>query len=815
MKTRFSTQIAAMLLSSSMLTGFGAAALAQSGDDEPTAGERPSRDVIVVTARKREENLTDVPLSITAISEAQIEAAGIDSIADVALQTPGFSFRQGFGRSGGGQGGGNVRPAIRGMSSVLGAPNAAFFVDGVFVSGNITSYQLDNLAQVEVVRGPQSALFGRQTFAGAINFITREPTEETTGRISLTAAEHDHYETTAFVSGMLLQDTLFGELSGRWYQFGGDYANADDGPPIGGEETFNLATKLIWRPASGWDVTFNGGWSQDRDESFPYAFQGSDKLNCFLPDITGSFFGIPLSSNRSRGYFCGEIELPDSFAYNVNELRELGYWTTARNAWRASLRIDHTTESGYEFTSITAYNTSRNQNGFDNTLQPSDDPTFTIGGSSVTDISQQLRILSPQDRRVRWLAGVYYYLEEDGDGFDASGDFSANPQKELFTSGDGVENRAIFAMIEGDVTERLTLSAEARYQEDEITATDEVFGAAGSGVRPAPENERSVTYDAFLPRFTARYALNDTTNLYASAAQGNKPGGFNDIPPQSEFFDPQDFTEFQALYNAFDEETVWSYEIGVKGGLFGGAAQYSAAIYYLDWRDQQLTQSQPYLTASSGGASGTTTPFVVNAGESEIMGFELEVFGSLGDRIDYRFGYAYSDTEITDFYDENTEEIFDTDGLPSTDPSDVDGFNGQVAGNDLPQTPEHMFNASGAYRQPLSNSVDWFVRGDYSYESKRWVQVHNLAYTGESHILNLRTGLETDAWTFTLFVNNALEDDAPLVATRLLDFNRTLLIPDPVRSFIVLPNRRFTFYRDFTVTGPRQSQIGATFTYRF
>ena len=799
-----------------MIAGMPWAAHAQETQQATeSATENRTRDVITVTARKREENLTDVPISITALTEEMIQDAGLDSVSDIALQTPGFSFREGFGRSGGGQGGAGVRPSIRGMSSILGAPNAAFFVDGVFVSGNITSYQLDNLAQVEVVRGPQSALFGRQTFAGAISLITREPTEETRGQVTVTAAEHDHYETTGFVSGMLLDDVLFGEVSGRYYDFGGDYANADGGPNIGGQRTINLAGKLLWRPAAGWEVTLNAGWSEDRDESFPYGFFGSENQNCFEPNITGSFFGIPLSSNRSRGYYCGEIGLPDQFAYNVDELRDLGYWTTARTAWRSSLRIDRETDSGFEFTSITSYNTSRNQNGYDNTLAPSNDPSFSIAGSSVSDLSQQFRVLSPQDRRFRWLAGVYYYLEEDGDGFDASGQFSARPGQELFNSGDSIENRAIFAMVEADVTERLTVSAEARYQEDEITATDEVLGVADSGNRPAAVNERSTTYSSFLPRFTARYEINADMNLFASIAQGNKPGGFNDIPAQTQFFDPQDFTEFQSLYDTFDEESVWSYEIGVKGFVFGGAAQYSAAVYYLDWSDQQLTQSQPYLTASSGGATGTTTPFVVNAGQSEVRGLELELFGSLSDNFDYRLGYAYSDTEIVDFYDENTEELFDTDGLPSSDPADVDGPNGQVAGNDLPQTPEHMFNASGSYRWAVSQNADWFVRADYGYESKRWVQVHNLAHTGASHNLNLRTGLETGDWTFTLFWNNALNDDTPLVVTRLLDFDRTLLIPDPVRSFIFLPNRRFTFYRDFTVSAPRQSQIGATVRYRF
>jgi outer membrane receptor protein involved in Fe transport len=599
---RLDRKLCMALLGSTMIAGMPWAAHAQDAQQESQrAAATPARDVITVTARKREENLTDVPISITAVTEAMIQDAGLDSVSDIALQTPGLSFREGFGRSGGGQGGAGVRPSIRGMSSILGASNAAFFVDGVFVSGNITSYQLDNLAQVEIVRGPQSALFGRQTFSGAINFITREPSEETQGQVSVTAAEHNHYEATGFLSGMLVEDVLFGEVSGRYYDFGGDYANADGGPDIGGQRTYNLAGKLVWRPAAGWDVTLNAGWSEDRDESFPYAFQGSENHNCFLPDITGSFFGIPLSSNRSRGYFCGEVGLPDSFAYNVTELRDLGYWTAARTAWRSSLRIDRETDSGFQFTSISAYNTSRNQNGYDNTLEPSADPSFSIAGSSVSDFSQQFRILSPQDRSVRWLAGLYYYMEEDGDGFDASGAYSARPGQELFRSGDSVENRAIFAMIEADVTDRLTLSAEARYQVDEITATDEVLGAAGTGARPAAVNEQSTSYESLLPRVTARYELNANANLFASIAQGNKPGGFNDIPAQTEFFDPLDFTELQSLYNTFDEETVWSYELGIKGYLFGGATQYSASVYHLQWSDQQLTQSQPYLTASSGG----------------------------------------------------------------------------------------------------------------------------------------------------------------------------------------------------------------------
>ncbi|MCG8503068.1 MAG: Plug domain-containing protein, partial [Sphingomonadales bacterium] len=140
-----------------LLIAGGTADLGWAQDDQDSEDVEPM-ERITVTARKTEETAFEVPISLTAITEQTIQDSGLDNISDVALQTPGFSFRQGFGRTGGGQGGASVRPSIRGQSNILGGPNAAFFVDGIFVSGNITSYQLDNVQQIEVLRGPQSAL---------------------------------------------------------------------------------------------------------------------------------------------------------------------------------------------------------------------------------------------------------------------------------------------------------------------------------------------------------------------------------------------------------------------------------------------------------------------------------------------------------------------------------------------------------------------------------------------------------------------------------------------------------------------------------
>ncbi len=777
------------------------------------------RPPIIVTARKREETLLEVPLSITALTAEDIDEAGIANIADVAQQTPGFSFRQGFGRTGGGDGGASVRPAIRGMSNILGAPNAGFFVDGIFVSGNITSYNLENLERVEVIRGPQAALFGRQTFSGAINFVTRKPDDELRVGVEATVGQYDNYELSSYVSGPLAQN-VFAEVNGRFYTFGGDYVNADNGErDINAQQSWNLGGRLRFTPTQDLEIVLGGAYGEDRDKGYSTYKFGSDNLNCFLPDVTGQFFGIDLNSNRSRGYFCGEIEQPDSFAYNNDELEELGYRGLTRDYFRTDLMINLGLGGGWEINSITAYNGSDNINGFDNDLFPTDTPNLTIEGSSTRDFSQNLRLLSPQEARLRGLVGAYYYEQNDGEGFGLDTDWDAATlgQVNRFDSDDGVENWAVYGLIEFDATDRLTLSAEARYQEDTIFASLESDGGT-TAVTPAT-GQRQVTYEAFLPRFTARYEITPDLNLYGSIAKGNKPGGFNDLPSNIVQSYLDDF--LADGIDTYEEEEVWSYEVGVKGELGTGGVFFNVAAFYLDWSQQQLTQSQPYEQTNG---SFTTTPFIVNAGSSEIKGLEVELFGPLTDWFDFRFGYSYNDATFVNFYDENTEELLDTDGEPSfldsdftvPNPDDVDGPNGQVAGNRLPQTPEHQINFSGSVHFPINdNGTEFFFRNDFLYESTRYAQVHNLAETGDSLNWNIRTGLDFGDIRVTAFVENVLEDETPLVITRLFDFNRGLLVPDPVRSFIFLQNRRFTFYRDFIVGAPRKRQFGLTVNYRY
>jgi iron complex outermembrane recepter protein len=805
---------------SATLAGLGGGAVAYAQSTGPQLEE------IVVTARKTEESLQDVPIAVTAFTAEAMEAAGIKNVVDIAAQTPGFSFNQAFGRTGAGEGGAGSRPSIRGMSNILGTANASFFVDGIYVSGNVTSYQLDNLERVEVIRGPQSALFGRQTFGGAINFITRKPGDEFRGQLNATVGQHDHYEGSGFVSGPIIPGKLAGELNARYYTFGGDYDNTQTGKrDINAQQTTGVGGKLRFTPTENLDILLQGAYAKDEDNGYATTRYMAESLDCLMPTIVGSFLGIPRSSTRARGWICGEIKAPGSVAYDHEGLALFGARALEREARRASLSIDWTLPGDWLLTSISAYNTSWNINGYDNNIGVRTGRDLTIAYTEWEDFSQELRVMSPRDRKLRGLFGAYYYNVQSLPGYNvlttvptaAQAALGAvQGQKSRFDSGDEVTNKAVFAMLEYEFTDRFTASVEGRYQEDRIISTQEVDGSTPA-VTPFI-NRQEETYTKFLPRVTGRYAINDNMNLYGSFAQGNKPGGFNSIPANANAASREALLALGL--DTFEEEEVDSIELGLKGTFGGNRYSYNVAIFNLDWTKQQLTRSEPYQTTAG---TFTTTPLIVNAGESSIRGLEVEINGRPTHWFDFRIAYAWAKAEFDDYYDVNLEELLDTDGqwsfldsrFTQPNPLDTDGPLGQAKGNKIPQTGEHQASVSGTLRRDLPNNWSAFLRNDFTYESKRYTQTDNLNWAGDSFKWNLRAGIERDNMTVSLYVNNLLDDDTVAVVTRLADFQRTLLIPDPLTSFAGQQNTRLTFFRSFLVALPRKREIGMQLNYRF
>ncbi len=793
-----------------LAAGLSAPVFAQQDDGANSIEE------VIVTARKREENLRDVPVAVSAFSEATMAEASISDVQDLALISPGLSYREGFGRA---TGNANNRPSIRGMSSILGAPNASFFVDGIYVNGPITAYSMENLERAEVIRGPQAATFGRGTFAGAVNFVTRRPGDEFNGRIKVEAGDHDTTEINGFISGPLIEGALAYELNARHYDRGADpkYPNqATNGGKIGAEQTTAVGVKLNWTPTDTASIYLNLQYSEDEDGTFAYGlWNGGDNgpndinsnsantSNCFGPTFLFSIF----TANRSRGYWCGEIGTPKAFYEDLGGLNGVERETLTANV------IADFELGNWLLTSATGYTTYDYQNAF----------AAIYSGASVSwsgrdgnkTLSQEIRLSTNTDSAARFTVGGYFYRQESGDGFSTSfNPLNTNPgdidlAAAAFSDDSEVQNVAVFAGVDWDLDDRLTLSAEVRHQKEDLK-----LGGTNAAGNLTFAGSPSIDFSATLPKVALSFAATDTVNLYAAIATGNSPGGFNENYYETRFVQAERDI-FVATRGTYEESDVTSYEVGMKGLYYDGAVALNVSLYQNDWEKQALTNSDALTQVASG--TQTTVAYITNAGKSSVTGAEIELIARPTDYLDFSLNYAWANGEFDDYLDENFRDLLDTNGIYTG--LDVNGDlivdtvdpDGQVKGNALPQTPEHMISLSTNLHWPMGADGEGYFRIDYSHESKRYVQAANLAWIGASENVNARLGWRNDNWEVSLWAKNLTDDDTPEVVTRLLDFRQFLLMPSQVRA----SGLRFSFIRDFTVTAPRSREVGATLTYRF
>ncbi|QMW23442.1 TonB-dependent receptor [Sandaracinobacteroides saxicola] len=890
------TQVSLAALALSML---GGTALFAQAAPAPTVAEADVEEIIV-TARKRAENLQEVPLAISAFTASRIEEQGIKSIADIAQQTPGLSFRQAFGRNG-------DRPVIRGMSNIQGNPNAAFFVDGIFFTGSISAFNLDNLERVEVIKGPQAALFGRATFAGAINFITRQPDNTPRGRLSVTFGEDGLQEYTGYVSGPLITDKLWASVDAKFYRFAGQYTNlVDPEEKLGREKSLSYGLTLRAAPTENLTITARYSRSQDNDGAYAIgrlnwvpgqtaAVPGvlginNNALNCFLPNLRPGVFGPapalrPVADNRARGYNCGQLNTPTQFALNSNIFRQAGIDDALnRDILRSYVKVEYDLND-WTLTGTGAYNRRRQTVATDQDYSDLRSPGFeTIDRSGTKDYTLEFRVASPAASRVRGLAGVYYYREKD-----LPGNYSASlpavvppPPAVPFTRNSvflgSVKNRAVFGQLEVDITDTLTASAEARYQVEDLTTsgTSSTVVAGQTFTRSIVAPLGVAQYKSFLPRFTVNWKATDDVMLYGVVARGNKPGGFNS-GVYSALYEDSEVARLVGLgLDTFREESSWNYEIGAKTQFMDRRVTVNVAAYNIEWKNQQLTQT--IQVARRDGVLGSVS-FTSNVGKSRVRGFELESSAKVTDWLELRLGYAFQDAKIRDFVADDQADLYitaaDINTLNSTAPlpafipapslagtgltsfapclgaspdprctapilTYAQGYltqlnaatparfaavnallaaRGNAAGNSLPRVPKHQITLGGTINVPITDTVKALFTANLAYESKRYIQVDNLGWSGDSYNLGLRAGVEFDGFSITAFMTNALNDRTPVDILRSIDnrqtYFRPALRPGEATANLGGVNVSSANLRDFAVTAPRLRNFGVTAAYKF
>lgn len=792
---------------------------------------------IVVTARKIEEDPQDVPISISAFSQNTLQELNIFNTDEIALFTPGLAFNSAFGRQPG-----SDRPSMRGVTTVInGAANAsavATFVDGIYVGGSTQSTELFNLERVEVLRGPQAAQFGRGTYAGAINYVTRGPSEEFEGDVTASAGQNDEYRVSSWISGPL--GDQFGFYAGVGYDnYDGDYTNRkigdtantlnqEVGDDIGGQETKSITGKLFWNPSERLSVSAKLGYQETDDDHFPIYLQtrfiqarNNTTGQALLPDPVVPFklnnccervFDAP----RAREYYDGNAVKYGPVQLNTDILDQAGTDGIELDRKIFALSVDYDLGwwilDGTTFTSLTGYVDDEIKQGLDTSYggyEPfrAPSPSFLRGAfnqiddDSQEDLSQEFRLASSRDQSLRWNGGLYYYRGETKENSDerAFPDDTTGVVVRADQFGAGldrqrVENKAVFGGLEWDFLEQLTGTIELRYQVDEVKLRTLVQSSNATRLR-TQDQETSL-----LPRYTLTYSWTDDLNIYANVAKGTKPQDINSAIPNLPNGDPDTSKRF------VKEEEAWNYELGMKSLWFDGRALFNIAGYFFDITDQQLTQN--LVDPNTGVASS----FVDSVGETEVWGMEMEGSMLFGDYLTVGFTYAYADSEIKDYINQDQADLRGSDG--STAQNQVLG---DVSGNQSPRVPENQFSFRSRYERPFGREGTWFVSADYAWEDSKYAQVHNLIETGERSELRAQIGGTWGPWALTLWGKNLTDDQSAVDIIRYVDGSRTNLTPCPTVNpgAICTASSPSNFPRGFGITLPRKRQFGATVTYKF
>ena len=729
----------------------GAAAIAMSAYAMPTSAQDVSGDeeaesrqqTIVITGRKKAETLLEAPISVSAFSAETLQDFGALSARDVADLTPGLQINGDFGRTG-------ERPVIRGISNLRAeTPQpVGLFIDGVYVRSGLISEILDNVERVEVLKGPQGALYGRSTYGGVINYISKTP-DQFEADLSATYAEHDQYEVTGRIAGPLA-DGLSAAIGGRYYTYGGEYdnvsANTAGARDVGEEQTTAVYGSLNFQPSQTPELEINLRGYYSKDEDGQFAGQLFDST--FNNSVAAGGTACP---EVIRSYFCGEASTPDNV--DISTSADQGqivspFFGGIPAAWDFRAGLDReitrvTGDASYDFSEnlTLTYMVGLTQEDTHNVVNQSYSPNIvgksfgSFPSARVTDAmaarpywSQEHRLNGSIGSSLDWILGVFVY-DEENEGRDRN-ILEANY---AFDGSSENEETAVYGAIDFALTDAFSIGLEGRAYEEDVSVT------TVSGV------DLSESFDGFTWRATAEYQFPNDVLIYGNVSTGNKAGGFNTG------VDPSNPAE--APFVSFDEELATQYEIGAKGQFMDNRLRLSGALYRIELEDQQISQ---VVILNEGTPDQVQVTVVLNAGATEINGFEVDGQFDVTENFTIGGAWSTSDGEFTEGSDPTQATIL---------PSDT------LVGFSVPRVSKNSGIVSGTYT--FEDFAGWqpSVRVDGLYASSRYAQVQNLIETGDSFKANARLtftneehGLEASFWG-----RNIGDDDTPANVVRYVD----------------------------------------------
>ena len=745
---------------------------ASAQDAAPAAAPSANENIIVVTARGREENLDDVPLAISAFSEEDIGRLGLQGLDDVARFTPGFSFESFSG--------GFALPTIRGQAQsrvTALETNVSTFYDGIYIP---RAWAVDvgtaNLERIEIVKGPQSARYGRNAFAGAINYIPKkaEITGDISGEIEGTAGSDDRFDIGGFVN-FSVNEWFALAGSYNYSSFDGSWENAhpfndlglDKGTNgnIGGWENSSLTVSAIVEPAPGFTLEASYANSDIKNEARASRYFSDNGGGGILDpnDITATDRGLRAITNCGalRGtapnqFFplvCGDFPAPADTA--LVDPRSYGtFANTGIFRFSATYEISDAITISYLFGNI---------NG-DVDIGTSGEPdpincgTLVAGRCNfqvtpVGDIdydSHEVRLAFKAGNSISGAIGGFYSEGVDRNTFTSVNlapitsatnfiPLAGNSTAAQSDPANGILNillaneqtdtevKAVFGELlwtSGDGMTRI--GAEGRYSETEITGTD---------IR------RSITltdtFKEFTPRVTIERDLNPDVMAYASAARGAKAGGFNPTATRVED-------------RTFDPEFNWTYEFGLKGSVANGRVNFNVAAYYTDWTDIQI--NAPNDLNNPNSASITK-----NLGNAEIYGIELAASVFLTDNLTVDATFSHTEGEYSDGTTDFRFARGSAFGFGPPCDDVICPINGDISGNKIERTTPTQASGGIQYDGDFGSN-EFFARVDASWQASFFGDSANLSVIPERFLVNAAAGITfNETLSVRLWARNLLD----------------------------------------------------------
>lgn len=672
---------------------------------------------VVVTARKREEGLQDAPIAISAFSGDMLEYRGVTNIGQIANYTPNLTFQNNPSFSGSSN---SAAVYIRGVGQKeflpTTEPGVGIYVDGVYIARSVGAIlDLIDVQQVEVLRGPQGTLFGRNTIGGAISLTTRKPGPELGGDVSVTVGDDDRADLSASID-IPLSDTLFSTLSVARFNRDG-YVTREDGVDLGDDDTLTGRLALRWLPTANLTVDFAVDATRDRENGPAFTLININHGNPVDPQTPPMAVIHNVGANLAAGgppVPCAvpgmELNLAVPGCYDNRYIQGDDYNAGTAPAfseldlWGASTNISWRLNEELELRSITAFRDLDSQFSRDGDHSPLLISQF-FDDLQQEQFSQEFQLLG-ETNALSWILGAYYFKEE-GDNANLL-DFAISS----FRSGGAFDNeaRAIYGQLTYDFAQTWSLTLGLRYtEEDKKFLPDQIifsnpFSGTGDpqldapfmqpGSRVLPFVEKEIEIEETTPMVTLSHHMNDALMIYGSYSEGFKSGGFTQrvFPPIVAGFTAPPGTADIDLIPTFEPEFVEVYELGFKYASADNRFTVNGAVFHTDYDDLQV---QVFTSVA---------PVTENAGSASIDGFELEAKLVPGGGWVFDAGVGY----INASYDELDEA---TALFPKS--------------NDFERVPEWTVNLAGSREFGLESGAAIVARANAAYQSQTFNDAFN------------------------------------------------------------------------------------------